>query len=71
MRSVENFAHLIMQEPGSLSQVIQDQAGFYIDPGNADIPFTTMSQVGIKCFGSRGAKKNGPQYPKSFGIDGQ
>ena len=71
MRRIENFSQLIMQQPGTLPEIIQDQAGFYIDPGNTDIAFTTMAQIGIKGFGSRGTKENGPQNPESFGIDGQ
>src|SRR5450432_2029588 len=47
---IENLTHLVVQQPGSLAEIIQYQAAFHIDPGNPDIVFTAMSQVGIKSF---------------------
>ncbi len=71
MRGIKNFSQLVMQQPCALSEVIQYQAGFYINPGNADIAFSTMPEIGIECFGSRGTKENSAQDPESFGIHGQ
>ncbi len=42
MRCIEYLSSLIVEQPGALSQIIQDETGFHIYPGNTDITLSAM-----------------------------
>ncbi len=60
-----------MPAAGSLTEIIEDQAELYIDPGEADIPPAAMSEIAVQGFGARGTQENGAKDPETFVIVGQ
>ena len=47
---IENPASVLRHKPGALTQIIEDQTNFYIDPGIADISTAAVTEVAIQCF---------------------
>ena len=50
---IEYPAPVLRQQPGPLTEIVQDQAGLNIDPGDPDISAPAMPQVGIEGLGAR------------------
>src|SRR5690606_29227282 len=59
---------VVGKQVGALSEIVQQQAGFNIYPGDPDIFFAAMSQVAVKCFRPRCTEKYGAQQPEPSGI---
>jgi hypothetical protein len=54
---------MVVQEVSALSQVVEQQAGFYKDPGHADVGPAAVTKVAVECFGTGGTQKNSTQQP--------
>jgi hypothetical protein len=67
----DGLAGIIVQQPGTLPEVVQDQAGLYEDPGVADVPLAAVPQIGIQGFRTRGAQEHATENIKSFLVGDQ
>jgi len=58
----------MVQDPGALSEVIQDQGSLDIHPGDPDILPPAMSQVGIHRFSPGSTQKHSAEQDEAMWV---
>ena len=58
----------MVDDPSSLTQVIEDEHRLDENPAHADVLRTTVAEVGVECLGAGRTEEHRPKDEEPFGI---